>query len=51
MQPQRREVRVENDEYEREQQAPSVANKARGRLEKLISLRCVLCGAKPPSHP
>ena len=46
MQPQRREVRVENDEYEREQHAaPREANKLRGRLDKRPYLR-VLWGSK-----
>ena len=40
MQPQRREVRVENDEYERAA-VPSEANKACGRLEKRPYLHVV----------
>ena len=46
MQPQCREVRVENDEYESEQQRPNIA---RGRLEKQPYL-CVLCSSKMRSH-
>ena len=50
MQPQRCEVCVETDEYERERAAaPSVANKAHGRLEKRPYL-LVLCGSKTRSH-
>ena len=50
MQPQRREVRVENDEYVHgTRAAPSEANKARGCLGKPPYLR-VLCDLKTRSH-
>ena len=51
MLPQRREVRVKNDEYEHGTRAaaPSEANKARGRLEKPPYLR-VLCNLETRSH-
>ena len=48
MQPQRREVRVENDEYERAA-APSETNKARSRLEKRPYLRA-FCAVQKRAH-
>ena len=49
MQPQRHEVCVENDQYERAA-AHSIANKAHGHLEKIPHPH-ILGGAKPHSHP